>query len=237
MSNVRAENDLRTSGPVLRVPQVAVPVDILTELCTCALLCPGEIMGFGHAAYDSGLLVVLELYIPPQESTAGSALASEQDMAHFMAELLEGGVDSGRLNTWWHSHPGSVFWSATDLDTMVQGFPQAPWMLFLEFNLRHEFKAACRLNWPVAGLVDDLPVVRYADPVRRAALVEEIGRKVRVGQGPGWVAEESGRLLELTAGLPLGGIDPGGVRRAALAADWHGPGGRDRPWWTSDRRP
>ncbi len=167
-------------GSAVTVPSVEIQPSAYVKLWAYVNACPGELSGFGLVDFVGGRLLIRDVFVPSQRSSAASSVITEADLTRFLGEMLDSGADTGRLHLYWHSHADfEVFWSAVDLQTVASSFPQADWLLALVLNRRGDVKACLQMYRPVTGRFEDLPVTLHVDPDLRAQIREEIRDKVR----------------------------------------------------------
>lgn len=190
-----------TQNITIEIPTVEIMPAVLTKLQTYVEVCPGEISGFGLMRIDEGKLIVDEVFIPSQWSAATSTEIDAEDLAAFLGELIERGVDPSQLQLYFHSHAGmDVFWSSTDIQTMESAFPYAPWILALVLNRRGALKACLHVYQPVRVRLDDLPVrLHCLDAVMRDQIRAEVRRKVRQNYGDAVMIRQPAQSPELAA--------------------------------------
>lgn len=122
----------------------------------------GEISGFGLARpLQKGVgFLVSKVFLPFQECGSADTEANPAQVAAFMAECLEKGIDTGEIRFWWHSHQHmGVFWSGTDT-TQIDDFKADSFYLSAVFNKKGEVKARIDLYKPFRIAIDDVPLIQ-----------------------------------------------------------------------------
>jgi len=169
------------------VPPVLVVPDAYVKLQTYVRACDVEISGLGVVDFVDGGLVVRDVFLLRQQSSAASTNIEEEDVARFLDEFVRSGGDPQRLRLHWHSHARSpVFCSATDQLTQRDACIQAEWYVFLVMNHAGDVRGALQVNCPVPGYYDPVPVRLWMDPEGGDVLRAEVADKVSTMDVGAW---------------------------------------------------
>lgn len=143
-----------------------------------------EISGFAQVIKESPTsYLVTEVFLLSQQCNLVDTLMEAKQIAGFMSECDDAGIEMETIRVWWHSHHNmiGVSWSPTDDEQMVRLTKMSSnfWFGLLGWadgTVRARFQSAD------SGIViDDIPVrvrVHYLDDEEREACHLEMAQKV-----------------------------------------------------------
>lgn len=164
--------------PTLWVPQLT-----WQKLMTYVQLCPVEINGFGYIDPMPGGFMLSEVFILPQQVTAGSADVDAAVVARHMTDMIRRGEDTGRMRFQWHSHVNMpAYFSGTDLGN-IEAY-DSDWMISLVTNKRGEYSLQLDVFRPFRVWTPvQLHVVMPSEPAITAICQDDILHNVRRADG------------------------------------------------------
>lgn len=140
----------------------------------------GEISGLGRVKMNGSVLTVEEIFLFKQVCSSASTVLSDDDVANFLIEAVDRGIDPSELKLWWHSHAKmNVFWSKTD-DDNIETFANG-WMLSIVGNKAGNYLCRVDLYEPLRLTLDKLPlqIILPYDPEIDQKAADEVAEKVK----------------------------------------------------------
>lgn len=171
------------NGSSTRIPTVYITPEVKNRLDLYMQCVPGEISGLGKVTIRNGNFFIEEIILFEQTSDFSTTELSSEDLADFLMQAIQQGIDPASLKLWWHSHGnGSTFWSGTD-DQTARSFNNG-WMLSLVGNKKSEYHVRLDMYEPLNITLDDLILkVVYPLPDIRQEVEDEVRRKVKKPKG------------------------------------------------------
>jgi hypothetical protein len=164
-----------TNPTVWITPQAKEKLDIYIEAAN------GEISGLGVVEQAGTNFLIRDVYLFAQTCSPVSTVLAPDDIANFLLQTVQQGLDPSELKLWWHSHDRmNVFWSQTD-DETAASFGNG-WMLSVVGNKAGDYLCRLDLYDPLRLTMDRLPMQIYLprDPDVEATLYAEVKAKVRM---------------------------------------------------------
>ncbi len=170
------------NGNDMRVPMVYISPEVKNRLDLYIHYAPGEISGLGKVIVRNGSFFIEEIILFEQTSGTATTELSPKDLANFLVQAIQQGIDPVSLKLWWHSHGnGSTFWSHID-DQTAQNFDNG-WMLSLVGNKQGEYRIRLDMYEPVKFTLDNLPLkVFYPLSDISREVEEEVRKKLKKQQ-------------------------------------------------------
>jgi len=157
MSHVNNHNASAT-----KVYRVCVDHRVYQKLFAYIRAVDTEISGLGLVSmqtFDDGADFIIEdLFLLDQECTVSQTTLDPNAIGELMIQLIQQGVDLGKLKLWWHSHQKmTVFWSGTDNGTISQLGQE--WMLSIVGNHRGQILARVDIYKPFPVTIHQIQIV------------------------------------------------------------------------------
>lgn len=140
-----------------------------------------EISGLGEVKIFENNFLIKNIYLFKQECTGITTDLSQEDIAKFLLESVQLGVDPSGLKLWWHSHVNmETFWSPTDKGTA--GKFGNGWMMSIVGNKKGDYLARFDLYSPIRLTIDNLKleVFQSVSDELEEEIKKEIEEKVAV---------------------------------------------------------
>ncbi len=137
-------------------PAVLVTALAMQKVRAWTKMAAGEFSALGNVAVHQGDMLITDVHLVEQVSSAGSTEMDDEGVARLLIELEEAGEDSSSLRLWVHSHGHSdVFWSSTD-ERCIRGLDGGEWVLSWVCNKANEDRLRLDLFQPLRLTIDHI---------------------------------------------------------------------------------
>ena len=137
-----------------------------------------EVGGFGRVELRSGMIVVTQIFIPPQEVGTAHTDIEGADLRVALEALLRAGSTLSQWSFWWHSHCSmGVTPSGQDDSTLrllVQEVPQLGWFAGMVTNVKGDYHGWLEVTRPLP-INTKVDVYLDEEPIPKKT-VEEVDR-------------------------------------------------------------
>ena len=139
-----------------------------------------EISGLGISKKDGDSIIVKDILLFHQECSSAHTDLDKKDIAKFLTEAHEKGMDTKDLNVWWHSHADmGVFWSFTDNEN-IDGFIHSEYMISIVANKELQTLARVDIYDPLRVIIDQVPLdILWTNNNLQAKIKKEVLEKVK----------------------------------------------------------
>lgn len=163
-----------------------IPLLVYSQIQEFVRLCPYEISGLGKIKpYKNGFLIE-QVKLLSQSVTPANTRMDVAGLGKLYHEIIQEEGDLSNWKLWWHSHASMpVFWSQTDLDTIMDfdnETPQSNWMISAVFNHKMDWEARLDMYDPVhvQSNFTDLRITQIHSQETKEDCQFQIDQKVRV---------------------------------------------------------
>lgn len=128
---------------------------------------PGEVSGMGTVKKVGEEILINEVYLLPQVSTASDTRISSAELAKLIDDLTLQGVPTEELKLWWHTHANfGTFWSSTDEENIKMfdnEMDSDNWLVSVELNKAGSIISRVDVFSPFKVTVKDIQLEEFSD--------------------------------------------------------------------------